>query len=138
MIEPNFDISVVCASGSHVQGIAVDAKRECLYFSFTTCLVKTDMAGNLIGSVTGLVGHLGCIAFCEADGRVYGSLEYKNDIIGRNILASAGHTERIDDARQFYEAWSLYPQCSRPVSDPGTDAGQYDQYHRLCQLHPAG
>ena len=42
MIGPMFDISVVCASGSHVQGIAVDAGREFLYFSFTTCLMKTE------------------------------------------------------------------------------------------------
>ena len=31
---------------------------------------------------------MGCIDFCERDGRVYGSLEYKNDIIGRDILKS--------------------------------------------------
>ena len=46
----------------HCQGIAVDAKREYMYYSFTTALVKTDMQGNLIGTCTGLLGHLGCIA----------------------------------------------------------------------------
>ena len=39
----------------HVQGIAQDGEGN-LYISFTTCLVKTDLAGNLIGSVSGLVG----------------------------------------------------------------------------------
>ena len=86
----------------HCQGIAVDQHRQEIYFSFTTALIKADFSGHILGTVTGLLGHLGCIAFCEADGRVYGSLEYKNDIIGRNILASAGHTEKIDDA--FYIA----------------------------------
>ena len=30
----------------HVQGIAVDTKREFIYFSFTTMLLKTDLQGN--------------------------------------------------------------------------------------------
>ena len=36
------------------------------------------------------------------------------------------------------KAISIYPQCSCPVFDTGTDAGQYDQHHHLCQLHPTG
>jgi len=84
----------------HCQGIAVDTKREYIYYSFTTALVKTDLAGNLIGSVIGLKGHLGCIDFNDEDGRVYGSLEYKNDAIGRGILASIGSDEEIQNA--FY------------------------------------
>ena len=78
----------------HCQGIAVDEKKGYIYYSFTTKLVKTDLDGNLIGSVDGLIGHLGCIDFCERDGRVYGSLEYKNDAIGRNILK----TLKLDDS----------------------------------------
>ena len=70
----------------HIQGIAVDTKREHIYFSFTTMLIKADMQGNIIGTVTGLLGHLGCIEFNDADGRIYGSLEYKNDSIGKGIL----------------------------------------------------
>ena len=35
----------------HVRGIATDKKREHTYYSFTTCLVKTDMDGNPIGSI---------------------------------------------------------------------------------------
>ena len=86
----------------HCQGIAVDTAREYMYYSFTTALVKTDMQGNLIGSCVGLLGHLGCIAFNDEDGRVYGSLEYKNDAIGRGILDHAGHADEITDA--FYIA----------------------------------
>jgi len=62
---------------SHVQGMAIDTAREYMYFSFTTVLVKTDMQGNIIGTVTGLTGHLGDLDYNDIDGRVYGSLEYK-------------------------------------------------------------
>ena len=70
----------------HCQGVTVDEKKGYVYYSFTTKLIKCDLLGNVIGSVDGLIGHLGCIDFCESDGKVYGSLEYKNDIIGREIL----------------------------------------------------
>jgi len=86
----------------HVQGIAVDTEREHMYFSFTTILVKTDMAGNVVGTVTGLLGHLGCLEFNDADGRLYGSLEYKNDSIGKGILKREKSDKRLDDA--FYVA----------------------------------
>lgn len=69
----------------HVQGIAVDKVNGFVYFSFTTKLVKTDLEGRLIGSVDGLTGHLGCLTMNPADGRIYGSLEYKNDAIGVGI-----------------------------------------------------
>ncbi|MFG1683197.1 hypothetical protein ACGFNP_23720 [Nonomuraea sp. NPDC049269] len=61
----------------HVQGIAIDQKKGYMYFSFTNLLVKTDLAGKPIGSVTGFTGHLGDLDFNSRDGRVYGSLEYK-------------------------------------------------------------
>ena len=86
----------------HVQGIAVDAKREYMYFSFTTRLVKTDMQGRVVGSVKGLAGHLGCIAYNYEDGRVYGSLEFKHDSIGKGILANIGREDDIRDG--FYAA----------------------------------
>ena len=59
---------------NHCQGIAVDKKQGYLYVSFTTLLLKLDLQGNLIGFVDGLVGHLGCIALNENDGKFYGSL----------------------------------------------------------------
>ena len=71
----------------HMQGLAVDQVRGFVYFSFTDRLVKTDLQGNLIGSVTGFVGHLGDLDIA-ADGKIYSSLEYKNDAIGKNIRAA--------------------------------------------------
>ncbi|WP_343519994.1 hypothetical protein [Sphingomonas sp.] len=66
------------ASG-HVQGIAVDMHRGYIYYSFTNLLVKYDFSGKLIGTLTGWTGHLGDLDFNSADGKVYGSLEYKKD-----------------------------------------------------------
>lgn len=86
----------------HVQGLAVDTKREYIYFSFTTMLVKMDMQGNVVGTVAGLLGHLGCIEFNDADGRIYGSLEYKDDSIGRGILKQEKSNKKFDTA--FYVA----------------------------------
>lgn len=88
--------------GGHVQGIAVDAKHEYIYVSFTTLLVKLDMNGNVIGTVTGLLGHLGCLDYNEEDGRVYGSLEYKNDVIGKNIIKASGTSKQLETG--FYVA----------------------------------
>lgn len=86
----------------HVQGIAVDAKQEYVYLSFTTMLVKMNMKGEVIGTVTGLLGHLGCLEFNEEDGRLYGSLEYKNDAIGKGILRQEGATKQFKTG--FYVA----------------------------------
>ena len=96
------NISVDGFYTGHVQGIATDSKREYMYYSFTTCLVKTDMQGNVIGTVKGLAGHLGCIAYCEEDGRVYGSLEYKHDCIGAGILGRLDKEVEVQDG--FYIA----------------------------------
>jgi hypothetical protein len=68
----------------HVQGVAVDRSKGWIYFSFTDKLVKTDFSGKMIGSVTGFVGHLGDLDISD-DGKIYGSLEYKNDAIGQGI-----------------------------------------------------
>ena len=89
-------------AAGHCQGIAADLEKGYMYYSFTTVFVKTDLAGNFIGSVTGLCGHLGCIAFNPDDGRVYGSLEYKNDAIGRGIVQMLGGGIEIPD--RFYMA----------------------------------
>ena len=86
----------------HVQGIAIDKERKYIYLSFTTCLVKADLEGNVVGMVSGLAGHLGCIAYNYEDGKVYGSLEYKNDIVGGYVRILSGHTKDLTDA--FYIA----------------------------------
>lgn len=97
----------------HVQGIATDGTY--MYFSFTTMLIKTDMSGKLIGSATGLTGHLGCIAWSDTDRRVYGSLEFKNDAIGRGILRSLGKEEENPDA--FYIARFDVEKITAPGMD---------------------
>lgn len=86
----------------HIQGFCVDKQHQYVYYSFTTMLVKTDLKGNIIGTVKGLLGHLGCLAFNEADGRVYGSLEYKDDVIGKGILKMENSSLQFDNA--FYVA----------------------------------
>lgn len=88
----------------HVQGIAVDLERGFVYYSFTTRLVKTDLTGRILGSVEGLTGHLGCIAIDRRDGRVYGSLEYKNDFIGKGIRAEMNKKDSKEQQEGFYVA----------------------------------
>lgn len=102
----------------HCQGIALDPARRCIFWSFTTALVKTDLDGRLLGTVTGLLGHLGCIA-CGPDGRIYGSLEYKADAIGQAILQRAGS----DAAPQtgFYVAIFESERIDRPGLDACAD-----------------
>ena len=86
----------------HVQGVAVDKANGYVYFSFTDRLIKTDLSGKLIGSVTGFAGHLGDLDFNEGDGKIYGSLEYKNDAIGKGISKSKGLKDNGQNA--FYIA----------------------------------
>lgn len=87
----------------HVQSVAVDEENGYVYFSFTDKLVKMDQSGKLIGSVTGFVGHLGDLDFNTEDGKIYGSLEYKNDAIGKGIKKSLGKEESIGE-NGFYIA----------------------------------
>ncbi len=112
-------ISVGGFKDGHVQGIAIDAKREYLYLSFTTRLVKVDLQGNVVGSVKGLAGHLGCIAYNYGDGRVYGSLEFKHDSIGKGILNNIGREDDITDG--FYTAIFDVEKIDRDDMDAESD-----------------
>ncbi|WP_316831494.1 hypothetical protein [Pedobacter aquatilis] len=85
----------------HVQGIAIDRTKGFTYFSFTNKLVKTDLSGKLLGSVTGFIGHLGDIDINEK-GDIYASLEYKNDAIGKGIKKELGIQNPGEDG--FYIA----------------------------------
>ena len=105
--------------GGHIQGIAVDRERKYIYCSYTTEFIKLDMDGNLIGSVRGFTGHLGCMAYNYEDGRVYASLEYKNDAIGRGILDRLGIQEEIQNA--FYVAIFDVDKIDRPDMNAETD-----------------
>lgn len=100
----------------HVQGIAVDVKRGCAYFSFTTSLVKTNLKGEIIGSVDGFLGHLGCLDINPDDGRIYASLEYKNDKIGKGILKGLGNELKTgENENSFYIAIFDGEKITRPA-----------------------
>ena len=86
----------------HIQGIAYDKANQHLYLSYTTMLIKCDLQGNILGSVTGMVGHLGDLTFNPEDGRVYGTLEYKDDAIGRGIMAQEKSNMKLHNG--FYIA----------------------------------
>jgi len=106
-------------SGSHLQGIAIDKNREYIYCSFTTCLIKYDLKGKVVGSVKGLCGHLGCIAYNDSDGKVYGSLEFKTDAIGSGVLKNLGYTGSLQDG--FYIAIFDIDKIDRLDMDAETD-----------------
>lgn len=96
----------------HIQGIVVDQKNGFVYMSFTDKLIKTDLKGNLIGSVTGFIGHLGDLAFDSETGKVYGSLEYKDDAIGKGINRKLG--VKTSDIIRFYVAIFNGSEINRP------------------------
>src|SRR5690606_30414596 len=106
--------------GLHVQGVAVDEKNGHVYFSFTDKLIKMDLSGRLIGSVTGFVGHLGDLDFNTDDGKVYGSLEYKNDAIGKGIKRELGVKDK-KYVNAFYIAIIDGAQITRPDMDAEVD-----------------
>ncbi len=104
----------------HCQGMTMDKEKNYIYYSFTTKLVKTDLDGNVLGYVDNITGHLGCIDFNDEDGKVYASLEYKNDEIGRGILKNLGYSdENIKDG--FYIAIFDADKINRPAMDAETD-----------------
>lgn len=82
------------ASG-HVQGIAVDVEGGYIYYSFTSLLAKYDFSGKLVGTLVGWTGHLGDLDFNPADGKVYGSLEYKKDRAFYIAVIDGGRIDRI-------------------------------------------
>ncbi len=94
---------------SHVQGIAIDTKREFMYFSFTTKLVKTDMQGNIVGTVENLVGHLGDLDFNDEDGRLYGSFEFKSINTFYIAIFDVEQIDRIGINAQSSDLLSVVP-----------------------------
>ena len=103
----------------HIQGIAVDTEQKYMYYSYTTMLIKTDMQGNIVGSVTGLLGHLGDLDFNDVDGRLYGSLEYKKDAIGQGILRMENSERKLQTA--FYIAIFDVEKITREGMDAEKD-----------------
>ena len=103
----------------HIQGIAVDTEQKYMYYSYTTMLIKPDMQGNIVGTVTGLLGHLGDMDFNDEDGRLYGSLEYKNDAIGQGILRMEKSNRQLANA--FYIAIFDVEKITREGMDAEKD-----------------
>lgn len=107
----------------HVQGAVVDQQNGYVYFSFTNKLIKTDLQGNLLASVSGFLGHLGDLVLHE--GKVYGSLEYKNDAIGKGINKTLGIEGRGQNG--FYIAIFDVAKMQRV----GMDAENDDLLHTI-------
>lgn len=99
----SFDTLTTCGASSHLQGICVDDELKYMYFSYTDVLAKLDMStGELVGSVGGFGkgsfgtsggAHLGCIAYY--DGKIYGSLEYKEP--GKKFFVCVFNENAITD-----------------------------------------
>lgn len=81
--ETDFDFKIIdvlplsLSSGSydvrHCQGMAIDIYKGFVYYSYTNTFVKCDLEGNVVGSITGIKGHLGDACLNESDGKVYAS-----------------------------------------------------------------
>lgn len=106
----------------HVQGIALDKQKEHIYFSFTNRLIKTDLKGNIIGSVDNFEGHLGAMTLNPEDGRIYASLECKNDEIGANIAKKMGTKAISKNNSVFYIAIFDGDKINKVGMNPQTDA----------------
>lgn len=88
----------------HVQGIAYDGEKNCMYMSFTSRFVKTDMQGKVIASIDRIQGHLGAMTFNPSDRKVYASLECKDDEIGQGIAKVLNVKEVAKADSKFYIA----------------------------------
>lgn len=99
----SYDTIGLCGGNSHMQGICVDDNMEYLYFSYTSSLAKVDMkTGEVVGSVGGFGegsfgtpggAHLGDLAYY--DGKIYGSLEYKEP--GKKFFIAAFDEDYITE-----------------------------------------
>ena len=56
---------------NHVQGVATNLFGDIFYYCFTDRLVVQKSNGEIVGSVVGIPGHMGDLAFNPDDGRVY-------------------------------------------------------------------
>ena len=115
------------ASG-HVQGIAVDLEGGYIYYSFTNLLAKYDFSGKLVGTLVGWAGHLGDLDFNPADGKVYGSLEYKADEAFYIAVIDVSRLDRIGvEARETEIFRTVYlPEVARDYSADMDGDGQFD------------
>ncbi len=90
----------------HVQGIAVDLERGHVWFSFTTSLLKTDMAGNLLASVEGMTGHLGCMSVNPEDGG-YMPRSSTSTTLSARVSSTSWTAGRTTMRRDFTSPYSI-------------------------------
>ncbi len=103
--EDDFPREILVSGGRfHVQGIAYDREKDCMYLSFTSVFLKTDMQGRVLSSVSGINGHLGALVFDPVSRKVFASLELKDDSIGRGISEGLGAKSYSRDESAFYVA----------------------------------
>ena len=114
------DSVYVAMKDGHVQGFAIDKAHEHMYLSFTSSVLKTDLKGNLIGSINRIQGHLGAMTL-GPDGRVYASLECKDDEIGKGIADRLGVQNLSHDQSVFYVAIIDVDKIDRVGMDPEKD-----------------
>lgn len=126
----------------HVQGIAVDRRGGYIYYSFTNLLAKYDFSGNLVGTLTGWTGHLGDLDFNAADGKVYGSLEYKKDEAFYIAVIDVARIDRVGiNARDIDILRTVYlPEVvadyTADVNGDGSFDGDDGKYHDNVTASP--
>ncbi len=105
----------------HVQGIALDRSKGFLYLSFTNRFLKTDLEGNILASIDRIQGHLGAMTLSPIDGRVYASLECKDDEIGSDIARKMNVNTVSSGGSHFYIAIIDVDKLDRMGMDPEKD-----------------
>ncbi|MFK4870599.1 hypothetical protein [Novosphingobium sp. ZW T3_23] len=105
----------------HVQGIAVDRKGGYIYYSFTNMLAKYDFHGRLVGTLTGWSGHLGDLDFNDADGKIYGSLEYGKQSAFYIAVIDGSRIDRVGIPAEGNDVLrTVYlPEVTRDFAAPG-------------------
>ena len=104
----------------HVQGIALDREKGFMYYSFTSSFIKTDLEGRVIGTISRIQGHLGAMTL-GPDGRVYASLECKDDVIGQGIAQRLGVENLSHEQSVFYIAVIDVDRIDREGMNPEKD-----------------
>ena len=131
--------------GGHVQGIAADLDKKYMYYSYTTDFCKYGFDGELCGSVGGFIGHIGCMCFDPEKRKVYASLEYKNDEIGKGLHSRIGTGEVKDgfyivifDVDKINEPGLAAEECDAVTAAYLSEA--VEDYHAegLCGPHRYG
>jgi len=107
---------------NHIQGFTLDTTARCVYASFTTAFYKADYKGNIIASIENIPGHLGAMSRNPYDGKVYASLEIKDDEIGRGIAKGMGIDVVGEGQSAFYIAIIDVDRMDRIGMDPYKDS----------------